>query len=289
MRITDCSSLSGFATGSTRRAGRRRPNRSRSTASGAMKLYVTVSSSPRARSDLLERAAQRCSGDRPPIACRRAGSVVGQLVAARGSARPPRSGRPLARRPRRGSRAPRPRGRHRAASRRSRGARGSPATPRARSRWPEQLRRRARCAARCDAAAARLRRDVDRPGHHPRAAQLHHQACRQALRPQGQLADAAASRSGRWPRCAGRASWTSAGCCAPFQVAASIATRVVSRRTSLRAPPMIAADPRGPSASHTSTASQSNTRTSPSSVVEAARPRARRARAARGPATRSRS
>ena len=52
----------------------------------------------------------------------------------------------------------------------------------------------------------------------------------------------------------------------PFQVAASIATRVVASETSLAAPPMMPADAGGPSASQTSTASSSNTRCSPSSV-----------------------
>jgi hypothetical protein len=74
----------------------------------------------------------------------------------------------------------------------------------------------------------------------------------------------------------------------PFQVAASIATRVVASETSLAAPPMTPPIPVGPAASHTTTTWASSARSSPSSVTIRSPSRARRTSIA-GPATRSRS
>ena len=74
----------------------------------------------------------------------------------------------------------------------------------------------------------------------------------------------------------------------PFQVAASISTRVVESRTSERSPPMIPAIDVGPSSSQMITMSASNVRSTSSSVVIVSPSSARRT-TSRPPATRSKS
>ena len=74
----------------------------------------------------------------------------------------------------------------------------------------------------------------------------------------------------------------------PFQVAASISTRVVVSRTSERSPPMIPAIDVGPSSSQMITMSASSVRSTSSSVVIVSPSSARRT-TSRPPATRSKS
>ena len=74
----------------------------------------------------------------------------------------------------------------------------------------------------------------------------------------------------------------------PFQVAASISTRVVESRTSERSPPMIPAIDVGPSSSQMISMSASNVRSTSSSVVIVSPSSARRT-TSRPPATRSKS
>jgi hypothetical protein len=73
--MTLSSSLSGFST----RSGSASARRSRRSASGEVKLYEIVSSSPRSRSRSSSRRRSGWLPVRRPTACRRAGSVVGSL------------------------------------------------------------------------------------------------------------------------------------------------------------------------------------------------------------------
>ena len=127
-------------------------------------------------------------------------------------------------------------------------------------------------------------------GHHPRAAELDHQPRGEPLGARARARDAAASRSGALAsvrRPSFVEVWRMFG---PFQVAASIATRVVSRRRPrCAAPPMIPPMPVGPSASQTSTASRVEHALLAVERHEALALARARARASAGPATWSRS
>ena len=228
------------------RAGRPSATRSRRTASGEMKLNVTTSlrPAPRSRSSIVapqllrratspptaraarrQRRGQRCK----PVDAR---DLLDQV----GLARRRRSG---------GSTAPPPRGRRRAARRRSRAARGSPADSVRLDRARRAASRAARCAARsrCGSGSGAATSTVPGTIRAPHSSTI--------------------SRAAR--RCACSAS---AGCSCfskrllasvrrpsffevlrmlvPFQVAASIATRVVSRDDLAARAAHDPADPGGP-------------------------------------------
>ena len=147
---------------------------------------------------------------------------------------------------------------------------------RARSARPSSPSTPRRCAARSARRRRHRRRDVDRAGHHPRAAQLDHQPRREALRREGelgvQLLLEARARLGAQRRASSR----SGGCSGRSRSRPPSRPAWSRRRPRCAAPPMIPPMPVGPSASQTSTASASNTRSSPSSVTSRSPSRARR-------------
>ena len=199
-RITLCSSLSGLS----RRSSGSSPSRSRSSVSRRGEAVRRCTRRGRGRAARPRAAgAGAGAGSSRPTACRRARAASWAACRGRGCARPPRSGRPRA-----GRRQSRQDGTRqppvRPASKPSRREDLAPRAP-AGSRSPEQpldpL-----VAQRHDARLApALGIDVDRAGHQPRAAQLHHQPRRQPLRRPSPARGGAASRSAPRPRCAARA------------------------------------------------------------------------------------
>ena len=234
VRITDCSSLSGFAIAQHPPARRRRRDPQALDRVRRDEAEVTASLRPRPRSRSSTVRRSRCSRDSPPIACRRAGSVAGRrcepvnardlldhvglamhvvvapvghlgvevVVALAATPKPSRSRIAL-----------RLGGLDALAEQAARAAR-------------------VRSAIRCGSGLGRG--DVDRAGHHARAAQLDHQPRREPLRLHRERGDAAASRSARSPRCAGRASSRSGGCSARSRSPPPSPRASCSAETSLR-------------------------------------------------------
>ena len=260
-RITLWSSLSGLASASAGSSARR----SRSSAAGEVKLQPTTSCMPAVAQRVLQPAAQplrrsqaphrartRGQGGGQPVEAIDAGDLLDQVcLALHVGVAPVAAPSPSAPRP--GSVA-KP-SESRIAPTSSRGI----TCPSRRS-----IRSRRRFTTR-GSSGRRVR--VDRAGRHPRAAQLHHQPGRQALRGDRAARGAAASRSASKPRCAGPAPWTSAGCSDPPMSPPPSAPAWSCRRPRRSGRPSRRRSPTAPSASHTRAMSASSSRSTSSSVT----------------------